>query len=76
MKVTTKVSIFAVLTIVENGMRVMKKFDGISPGSVALFNVRKVSVIWVPFQLSEDWKAARVTWCLTILVKFNDTLLR
>ncbi|VDP79446.1 unnamed protein product [Echinostoma caproni] len=34
--------------------------------------LRKVYVRWVPHQLREEWKAARVNWCQTMLAKFDD----
>lgn len=77
---TTEDNVAAVRTIVAEDARVtvaqLEVAIGISSGSIRTIlhdklHLRKVCARWVPHQLTEEQKAARVTWCRTMLERFD-----
>ena len=77
---TTEENVAAVRTIVEEDGRMtvaqLEVAIGISSGSIRniLHNklrLHKVCARWVPHQLTEEQKVARVTWCRTMLARFD-----
>ena len=79
-EVTTEDKVAAVRAMVEEDARVtvaqLARITGISAGSVVTvvhekLGLSKVCARWIPHRLSEDQKTARVTWCRTMLARFD-----
>lgn len=77
---TTEENVVAVRTMVEDDARVtvaqLVEETGISSGAIRQIlheklGLSKISARWVPHQLTADQKKARVTWCRSMLARFD-----
>ena len=77
---TTEQNIAAVRAMVNDDARLtvaqLEVAIGISSGSIRTIlheklGLHKICARWVPHRLTEDQKAARVTWCRTMLKRFD-----